>query len=591
MTLDIALTLGIILLAVVLFVKEAFSIDTVSILIMVLFMVTGILTPSEGFAGFNNSATITVGAMFVLSASIYKTGALNGAALLLIKAGKINNTFALLAIMLVAGVLSAFINDTAVVALLMPITIEVARKTGISPSKLLMPLSFGALMGGVCTLVGTSTNILVSGIAEKHGLASIGMFEMSGAGIWFLGVGVVYMLVAGRYLMPDRKASESLSEDYEMNKYLADVQLLPTSKLVGKVVNNTELIKEVDLELLNIVRGGEVLEVYEYSLLKAHDILKVRCDVDKLKQLETREGIVIVKTGESTKKNPKKDSKLVEVMIRPNSVFESKVLTHIRFRMVLSGAPVLAIRSRKGILHSRLTETPLRAGDIILVRANENQLRSIRQNKELLIISESEEKKADFKRIIPTLIVAAGVITTAAMGWAPIVLSACVGVLVLIGLRFISPEEAYEAIEWKVIFMLAGVLSMGMALEKTGAAALLARFINDTAGSLGPHVVLSMFFFITFMATNVMSNNASAALLAPVAIVTAQAMEVSERPFLMAVTFAASLSFMTPMGYQTNTMIYGPGNYRFVDFLRVGTPLNIILWIVASLIIPLYFPF
>jgi di/tricarboxylate transporter len=591
MTFEIAITLGIILLAVVLFVREAFSIDTVSILIMVLFMVTGILTPSEGFAGFNNSATITVGAMFVLSAAIYKTGALNGASVLLIKAGKTNYTIALLAIMLIAGLLSAFINDTAVVALLMPVTIEVARKTGISPSKLLMPLSFGALMGGVCTLVGTSTNILVSGIAEKQGLAPIGMFELTGVGIWFLGAGVLYMVVAGRFLMPDRQSGKNLSEDYEINKYLADVQLLASSQLVGKVVKKADLIQDVDLEILTIVRNGEVMEVFDYTLLKANDILKVRCDVEKLKELEKKEGIKILKTGEENGDKSQEEVKLVEVMIRPNSVFDAKVLTHIRFRMVLAGASVMAIRSRKGILHSQLSETPLRAGDIILVRANPAQLQSIRQNKELLIISESEEKKTDVKRIIPTLLVVAGVITTAAMGWAPIVLSACVGVLVLIGLRFISPEEAYEAIEWKVIFMLAGVLSMGLALEKTGAAALIAHFITHTAGSFGPHIVLSMFFFITFMATNVMSNNASAALLAPVAIVTAQAMQVSERPFLLAVTFAASLSFMTPMGYQTNTMIYGPGNYRFVDYLKVGTPLNILLWILASILIPLYFPF
>lgn len=588
MTPDIIITFVIIILAVFLFVTEKLSIDTISILTMIALMTTGILTPAEGFAGFMNDATITVGVLFVLSAAIFKSGALNGVTRLFSRAGKLNYFFCLASIMIFSGLISAFINDTAVVALFLPVVIQVARESNISPGKLLMPLSFGALMGGVCTLIGTSTNILVSGITVRYGEPPIGMFEMTGMGIWFLVIGIAYMLLAGQFLLPNRKTEDDLAESYNMGNYLTEILLLPDSSSVGKTVTESSLVKDIDIEILQIQRQGTVLDALPYTVLEANDHLRVRCDVEKLKRMDEDEKVQIL--ADKTRPEEENTINLLEAVIVPNSSFIGHSLKDINFRNKYLGSSVLAIRSRAGILHENLAEIKLQSGDMLLIKVQNQQKQLLRRSRDFLIISDTKRTRPDYRKILPTLLIVIGAIAAAALNIAPIILTASVAALLLVVFNFISPEEAYQSIEWKVIFMLAGVLSMGAALEKTGAAALLAQGITSTAGSLGPRFVLSLFFLVTFLSTNIMSNNATAALLVPIAIVTAESMGVSPRPFIMSVTFAASLSFMTPMGYQTNTMIYGPGKYVFKDYLRVGTPLNIIFWILASILIPIYFP-
>lgn len=590
MTTDIAIVLSIIFLAVVLFVWEKWSVDTVAILVMILFMAFGILTPAEGFSGFSNPATLTVGAMFVISAAVFKSGILNRVSIFLVRAGKKSFTLMLLATMLIAGLLSAFINDTAVVALFMPVVIQVARDTDVSPSKLLMPLSFGALMGGVCTLIGTSTNILVSGILENRGMEPIGMFEMTPAGIWFLAAGVLYMLVVGQFLIPKRKANVSPVDEFDMGQYLAEIRLLPGCKSVGKTIFESPLVTDLSIEILQVIRkDGNIEFPMAYTELQEGDVLKVRCDIDKVKQLASRQGIKV--KGDTTTELEASDILLYETLIAPNSPFVGRSLAEIQFNETYRGASVLAIRSRKNIIHEKIGHVKLRAGDILLIRSEQSVIRRLKKNQTLLVISEFQPRRINYLRMGFTVSVVIAVMLLAALGVMPILLSAAIGVAVLILSGTLKPEEAYKAIEWKVLFMLAGVLSMGVALEKTGAADLLSDFITNHMGGYGPQAVLSFFFAISFLLTNVMSNNATAALLAPIAIVSAESMGVSTRPFLMAITFAASLSFMTPVGYQTNTMIFAPGNYKFRDYLKVGTPLNIILWILATLMLPKIYPF
>lgn len=590
MTFEIAIVLIIISFAVVLFISEKFSVDTVSIIVMLLLVVSGILTVEEGFAGFSNPATLTVGAMFVLSASVFKTGVLKGFGTLMTRLGKKSYLLCLFSLMIYSASLSAFINDTAVVALFMPVVIQVARNTGITPSKLLMPLSFGALLGGVCTLIGTSTNILVSSIAVKHGVEGFHMFELTPVGAYLLLAGVLYIAFIGSKYLPHRKASGNFMDDFNMGEYLTEIIILPESEYVDKKVK--DIMEEFDFKVLTITRTNNVtVQAHPVADIQAHDMLKVVCDVDKLKKLSLKKGIDIKSEKKFEDIDPNKENlKLFEGVVTPNSVLDGKSLKEINFKYVY-GASVLAIRHRLGITNEKIGHANLRSGDVLLLSASTEEIKSLRDSGDLMIVSEMESTKRNMEKLVPVLIILGGVIATAALGIAPIVVSAAVGCVLLILFRCLEVHEAYKAIDWKVIFMLAGVLSMGTALEKTGAANLLANLIIDSIGAFGPYAVLSALFFLTFMSTNFMSNNASAALLAPIAIVTAQSMGVSVKPMLLAVTYAASLSFMTPVGYQTNTMIYGPGNYKFRDYLIIGTPLNIILWILASVLIPYFFPF
>lgn len=593
MTFEIGLVFSIIGIAIVLFFTEKFTIDTVAIGVMVAFLLTGILNVEEGLSGFSNPATITVAAMFVVSAAIFNTGLLDSFThKLSTQAGK-GQTHLLFALMLSAGFLSAFISDTAVVALLMPAVIKLKKTDGINPSKLLMPLSFGALMGGICTLLGTSTNILVSGIAEKAGLPSFGVFEMSLMGLVFFATGIIYMLTIGRWLTPNRKPKSDLGESIEFGNYLAEIVILSDYAQIDEPLLKQNLFEKLGIKPLQIIRSdGRKVRVYPNTSIQEGDIIRINGDKETLEKIKATQGIELkadLKWDEENITN--EEERLYEALVTPNSFLVNKSIKTLNFKKIYNQVLVIGIRHRSDMLNSLLSKTVLRAGDILLLRATEESIQSIESSDDLLLLSESKSNPLNKTKSILTLAVLALIIGLASFEVFPIVVTAVAGAIVLIMLRSLTTEQAYKAIDWKVILMLAGVLSMGLALEKTGGSDLIGTTIVESVGKFGPRAVMSALFALTFMMTNVMSNNATAALLAPIAISIAAALDVDSRPMLMAVTFAASLSFMTPMGYQTNTMIYTPGNYRFSDYIKVGTPLNLFLWIVATFGIPYFFPF
>lgn len=591
LTFNMILTGIIIFFGVFLFFKEYFTIDTTAIIIMALFIIAGILSPQEGFSGFNNSATITVGCMFVLSAAIFKTGALNGFTKLLARAGRKHYLIALMLILVFTGLLSAFINDTAVVAMLLPVVLKLSKDTNTPASKLLMPLSFGALLGGCCTLIGTSTNILVSSIAESYGYEPFTMFEFSGAALWLMGAGIIYLMVAGIFFLPERKASKAEVLRENIDEYITAIQFGPKSKAIGKALGDSELVKIHKADVLQLVRNGEILSANLNVIINSEDTYRIVISPDKLKNLIDADDIHLVSNDNLKKELENENEKLFEILIPQGSQLAGRRVKNLIYGLGFHFS-VLAIRRRDGILKRRFVDAKLQVGDLLLVMSNQDSLEELQNEGKLIIVSDyKQSSKPKVSKIAIAILVAAGVVATAAMGLAPIVITAMVGCVLLIIFRIINPTEAYQSIDWKVIFMLAGVLSMGTALQKTGGAEVLGSSIESLIGTFDPRIALSFVFFVTFMLTNFISNNATAALMAPIAINLAMAMQLSERPFIVAVTLAASLSFMTPMSYQTNTMIYAPGNYRFSDYLKVGTPLNIIIWIIATIVIPLYFPF
>jgi di/tricarboxylate transporter len=590
---EVWIVFGIILFAIILFFTEKFTIDTVAIGVMVLFMVFGILDLEEGLAGFSNSATITVAAMFVISQAIFRTGILNQFSNYLSNQAEKSETKLILTLMISSGLLSAIINDTAVVALLMPSVIHICQKNDITPSRLLMPLSFGALMGGICTLLGTSTNILVSGIAQKAGLPAFGVFEMSAMGLIFLAAGTAYMILVGKWLLPHRKSKSGLSDTMDLGNYVVEIFITEEYEKLNEPILNEKIFKSGNVKALQIIReNGNKIKVYPNTAILSGDLIRIIANQENLKKIKELKGVEIKAELDWKEESVTDDeAKLYEAVITPHSFLINKSIKSINFKQLFDQVFVIGIRHRAGLFDTLLSKTSLKPGDVLLLRSTEESIQSVNQSEDLLLISARKEGILNKTQVILTLTTLAMVVGFAAFGVFPITLTAVAGAIVMVALRSISPDEAYKAIDWKVIFMLAGVLSMGTALEKTGGAEMIGQGVVQIFGSFGPQVVLGVIFGLTFLLTNIMSNNATAALLAPISISIAMGLGVDSRPFLMAVTFGASLSFMTPMGYQTNTMIYNPGNYRFSDFVKVGTPLNLLFWILATFLIPVFFPF
>ncbi|NLX52040.1 MAG: SLC13 family permease [Deltaproteobacteria bacterium] len=592
MTLDMLMVLGVIVLAVFLFASEKLPVDLTSILVMTVLIVSGILTPTEGLSGFSNVATVTVGAMFILSAALQKTGAVTFLGSLSSKIFRFNFWVGLVGTMVLVGVASAFVNNTPVVAVFIPIMLGLAATNKLSPSRLLMPMSFASMFGGVCTLIGTSTNILVSSIAVQHGLPALGMFEFTKLGLVFFAAGTLYMALVGVRLIPRQPAEENLTDKYRMQNYLTDIVLEEKAKSVGARVADSPLVKELDLDILEVIRNGHRLLVPVSDIvLAAGDLLRVRCDIRQLQTLKDRMGITMKSDCELHDTDFRcEELLLTEVVVAPNSRLIGKTIKSSAFRNIFH-ATALALRHNGQLFNTGFADTPLKAGDAILVEARRENYEALKSNNDFIIVSDIETPQYRKSKILPAVLIILGVIVTAALGIVPIMVGAIVGAILLVVAGCITLEEAYDAIDWKVIFLLGGVISLGVALEKTGTAMYLSGKMIQFLGGWGPVAIVAALYIATTLLTEMMSNNATAVLLAPIAIAAAKAMGVNPTPFLMAIAFAASASFMTPVGYQTNTMIYGVGGYKFSDFLRVGTPLNIIFWILATLLIPVFFPF
>lgn len=596
-TLEIIVVIIILILAVVLFATDILSVDVVALLIMGALITTGIVSPGEGVSGFSNSATITVACMFILSAALFKSGAVNGIGIKLSQLFQKSFWLGIIITMLTVSLVSAFINNTPVVAIFIPIMANAAAKSGHTAAKMLMPMSFASMFGGLTTLVGTSTNILVSGIAAEHDLEPFSMFDMTPMGLVFFGAGFIYMVLFGIRLIPNRKSNGGLVQKFGMGDYLTEIVLQDSARSVGLKIRESPLKKTLEVDILEVNRNGQRFFMPSNEMvLESGDVIKVKCNLDKIKTLKEKEGVLLKSDAKFLDKDVEGDNTtLVEAVIAPNSEFEGKTVKQLSFRQKYS-ATVLAIRHRGEIMREKVANTVLRSGDTLLIEAQKDRLEFLRQlqlhgRNTFLIVSEVGFQQFKPKKIYKVVGAITGVILLASFNVMPIMVAALLGIIFMILTKCISMEEAYKAIDWRVIFLLAGSMSLGIAMDKSGASMLISGLLVEVVGYLGPAGVVSVLYLVTVLLTSVMSNNASAVLLAPIAIAAAITMQVSPLPFLMAITFAASSSFMTPIGYQTNTMIYGAGNYKFADFIRVGLPLNVIFWILATLFIPYFYPF
>lgn len=584
--------------AVLLFVTEWLPVDLVAILLMLSLVLSGVITPEEGVAGFSNSATLTVAFMFVLSAALLKTGALQYVGPRLADVFRKSYTGGLMLMMLAVALISAFINNTPVVAIFIPVIMKVAKISGQSPSKLLIPLSYASIFGGTCSLIGTSTNILVSGIAEKSGLEPFSMFLLTPVGGLLLIAGILYMVFIGIRILPGHEAESNLEQKFGVRDYLAEIELGAEADSVEKKIMEAPLVRQLDLDIIEVRRANGNRHYLPQGdlVLKAGDVLKVRCNMDKLLLLKEKEQLkatasIRINDNHFTDKN----TSLVELVIMSKSEFEGKTLRQLDFRRKYRAAP-LAIKHREEVLHERLQDVPLQPGDIILAEVKTHYLDNLKEQEKqqespFIVLSEAGTTEFNRKKFYKVAAIGSAVILAATFNVLPIMIAVIAGAALLVLTGCLDMKDFYHAIEWKVVFLLAGALSLGVAMENSGLAGTIAGGLVEQLGPWGPAAILSGLYLVTSALTEMMSNNATAALVAPIAIAMAASLGVSPLPFLLAVTFAASASFMTPVGYQTNTMIYAAGQYKFRDFLKVGTFLNLLFWLLASFLIPFFFPF
>jgi len=586
------LVLAVLAGAVYLFTTEKLPVDLVALLVLASLLVLGLVTPAEALSGFSSEATITVAAMFVLSAGLQASGALHSLGRLLAKVRW--PWLFLLVLMLVVGPISAFVNNTAAVAVFLPIVLAAAAASRQSPSQLLIPLSYAAQMGGVCTLIGTSTNLLVNSLARDLGHPGFGLFDFAPVGLVTMGVGFAYLLLVRRWLLPHHAPAQGLTDAYELGKYLTELRVMPGSRLLGRSVAEAGLGEKHGVYVLELLRGEEHVWAPRAERVREGDVLLVRGDWAKLSALKDELGLEIdpefTLSDQSFSAGDGDGRAFAELMVAPNSRFVGATIASLDFHWHYN-ATVLAMQRRGEVLRESLKQVELQVGDILLVLAASEEIAQLRRNPNVVVLSEREREQVSRRKVVLSLAIMIAAIGVAALGWLPIVASALLGCIALVALRVLMPEEAYAAIDWRVIMLLAGVIPLGIAMQKSGLAGVLAGGVVDVIGPFGPLAVLAGIYLVTAVLTELMSNNATAVLLTPIAFSTAVSMELSPTPFIVAVLFAASTSFATPVGYQTNTMVYGPGGYRFADYLRIGIPLNLLFWVIAVLAIPVFFPF
>ncbi|MFH1601290.1 MAG: SLC13 family permease [Pseudomonadota bacterium] len=589
---DAILTLLVLVGAVTLFVTEKLPVDVVAMLVLASLLVLGLVTPVEALSGFSSEATITVAAMFVLSAGLAHTGALASLGRLF---GRVKNGFLfMLLLMLIVGPISAFVNNTAAVAVLLPLVLAASTANQQSPSQILIPMSYAAQMGGVCTLIGTSTNLLVNSMAKDLGHPGFGLFDFAPVGLITMAVGFVYLLLMRRWLLP-KHAPAAITDAYELGKYITELRVMPESPLIGKSVAEAQLGEKHSVYVLELMRGEHKHWSPRAETLREGDVLLVRGNLEKIKTLKDSSKLDFepefkLQDSQFSGEDGDQAQVLVEAMVAPGARLAGHTLETLDFQWTYN-ATVLAVHRRGEVLREKLKDVNLNVGDVLLLLAPKSELNVLRANHNLIVLNEREEAALPKRKAWLAIGIMAAAITVAGLGWLPIVASAILGGIALVATRCIGNDQAYQAIDWRVIVLLAGVLPLGIAMQKSGLAQGIADFSVNWVGGFGPLAVLAAVYLTTALLTELMSNNAAAVLITPIAFTTAVSMGVSPTPFLVAVLFAASTSFATPVGYQTNTMVYNAGNYRFVDFMKMGIPLNLIFWGMAVFLIPKFFPF
>ena len=596
MTPDIILVMVLLLFGFIMFVTEMFSIDVTAMILLTILFMLGYLTPSEALSGFSNPAVITIAFLFIISRALQKTRILE---YLIVRVRRLADKSILIGravYLFTIGVASAVVNNTAIVAIFMPVSIRLAQKYKMSPSKMLIPLSYSAILGGTLTLVGTSTNLLVNSIYVKvPGVEPMGMFEFFKYGAILMVVGLLYILFIAPMILPSRTSTSSLTKSYRLGGYLTEMRVTAESPLNGRTCLERGINKNYDVMVLDILRDNKMItNMIRLTKLKEGDVLFVRGTLENFLRMKEVEKVALLTDEKLTQEElEQEDNVVLECLITDKSDLVGKSLMTSNFRRRF-GSFILAIRREGTIVREKIAHVILSAYDTLLVYGPKNKVNELSKTNEFVVLGEVDAELRKQRFWWMTIVVIIGTIALAAFGFMPIVKSAMLGVVILLALKILTPQESYQSINWQVIILISALIPVGIVIQKTGTAGWIAGLISSATESVPsewqPRVLLALIYFITIFLTEISSNAATAIIMTPISIAVAQQMGFDPRAFVFAVAFAASASFITPVGYQTNLMVYGPGGYKFSDYIRVGFPLAFIFWIMAIFILPILWP-
>jgi di/tricarboxylate transporter len=589
-TFEIALLLGLIVLAVVLFSFEWVPADVVALGLLLTLILTGLLPAKSAFSGFGSDTVIMTLGLLIMTAALLKAGVVDIVGRFILRhVGKGVNLL-VLAIMLAVAILSAFISNTAAAAFFVPVVMGIASKSNISPSRLLMPVAFAAILTSSVSLISTSTNLVVSGLMKNAGLQPMGMFEPAPVGIPIAIVGLAYMFFAGRYWIPNRTTSDGLIEDFGIRSYLTEVLVLEKSPLVGKALAETGLGADLDLNVLRIVRDKDrYLSPRSNMIVHAGDVLLVEGSREDILKVKDTTGIEIKPDVTLSDPNLRsEDTALVEALVVPSSPLVGRTLRGIQFRERF-GLQVLGLnRHGKNVL-SKLSRITLKIGDVLLIQGRKSNFPALHDDGLLSVLGEIAEKRPNRSRALRTAIIFTGALALATFNVVSLPVAMLLGAFCTFAARCVTPSDAYREVEWRAIILIASMLALGEAMTVTGTAEYLAELVAQATANLNPIWLLGGVFLLTVALTQPMSNQAAAAVILPIAVQTAQQLDLNPRTFAMMIAVAASCSYLTPLE-PACLMVYGPGRYRFSDFLRVGFPLVILILIIALWLVPKTWP-